>query len=217
MKSNKYVDLINTRNFALKTPNGRNTQVWYFHQQSLTIRSKPHNQSWDIKSTGKTNDMQIWSTNSKWWQLFKFVGSSGNFVNFQNANRILHTSNKDIEGQPIIVGKPTGGLNQKWNVLYLDKRGKTETKGLNEEFNFQINKPFYLVSELPFNRVAEMHGANNVWLRRWRKNTLAQQFFFDEVTKTIRSNQWKNYCLEIQSNGNSNNLRGTSGITSRWW
>jgi hypothetical protein len=25
MKSNKYLDLINNRNFALKTPNGRNT------------------------------------------------------------------------------------------------------------------------------------------------------------------------------------------------
>jgi hypothetical protein len=188
MKSNKYVDLINNRNFALKTSNGRNTQVWYFHQQSLTIRTKLNNQSWDIKSSGKTNDMQIWSTSSRWWQLFKYVGSSGNFVNFQNANRILHTSNKDIEGQPIIVGKPTGGLNQKWNVLYLDKKGKTETKGLNEEFGFHINRPFYLVSELPFNRVAEMLGGANMILKRWRNNAKQQQFFFDEVTKTVRNN-----------------------------
>jgi len=63
----RYLDLINNRNFALKTPNGRNTQVWYFHQQTLTIRSKYNNQSWDIKSSGKSNDMQIWSTNSRWW------------------------------------------------------------------------------------------------------------------------------------------------------
>jgi hypothetical protein len=32
MKSNKYIDLINNRNMVLKTPNGRNTQIWYFHQ-----------------------------------------------------------------------------------------------------------------------------------------------------------------------------------------
>jgi hypothetical protein len=55
MKSNRYLDLINNRNFVVKTSNGRNTQVWYFHQQTLTIRSKYNNQSWDIKNSGKTN------------------------------------------------------------------------------------------------------------------------------------------------------------------
>jgi hypothetical protein len=67
MKSNRYLDIINNRNIVLKTPNGRNTQIWYFHQQTLTIRAKFNNQSWDIKGSGKSNDMQIWSTNSRWW------------------------------------------------------------------------------------------------------------------------------------------------------
>jgi hypothetical protein len=89
---------------------------------------------------------------------------------------------------------------------------------LNEEFGFHINRPFYLVSELPFNRVAEMHGNTNVWLKRWRNNVKQQQWRFDEVTKVIRNNYhgWRNYCLEIQSNGRSNNLK-TAGINSRWW
>jgi len=63
----RYLDLINNRNFVIKTRNGRKTQVWYFHQQSLTIRTRYNNQSWDIKSAGRTNDMQIWSTNSGWF------------------------------------------------------------------------------------------------------------------------------------------------------
>jgi len=92
-----------------------------------------------------------------------------------------------------------------------------ETKGLNEEFGLHINRPFYLVSELPMNKVAEMLGGTNMVLKRWRKNTRQQQFFFDEKTKTIRNNYWKNYCLDIQSNGNSNNLRTVSSINSRWW
>jgi hypothetical protein len=66
-------------------------------------------------------------------------------------------------------------------------------------------------------RVAECHGANNIWLRRWRKGDTGQQFFFDEVSKTIRSQKWKNYAMEIQSNGGSKNLRMTSSINSRWW
>jgi hypothetical protein len=88
---------------------------------------------------------------------------------------------------------------------------------MNKDFGMVCNRPFYLRSRLPMKRVAECHGANNIWLRRWRKNTAAQQFFFDCTSKTIRSQQWKNYAMEIQSNGGSSNLRMTSGINSRWW
>jgi hypothetical protein len=66
MRSRRYLDLIG-RNFVIKTANGRNTQVWYFDQRSKTIKSRSNNQSWDIRSAGKTNDMQVWSTNSGWW------------------------------------------------------------------------------------------------------------------------------------------------------
>jgi hypothetical protein len=48
LASNRYLDLINNRNMVIKVPNGRKTQVWYFHQQSLTIRTRLNNQSWDI-------------------------------------------------------------------------------------------------------------------------------------------------------------------------
>ena len=67
MASHRYLDLINNRNMVIKTPNGRNTQIWWFDQKSLTIKTKLNNQSWDIQSSGKTNNMQIWSTNSGWW------------------------------------------------------------------------------------------------------------------------------------------------------
>jgi hypothetical protein len=90
MPSKRYLDIINNRNFAIKTPNGRRTQVWYFHQQSLTIRTRYNNQSWDIKSAGKTNDMQIWSTNSGWFQVFRY--EKGQFVNWSN-NKVL-----DVKG-----------------------------------------------------------------------------------------------------------------------
>jgi len=100
--------------------------------------------------------------------------------------------------------------------VYLDKAKALETKGLNEEFGFHINRPFYIRSRLPMQRVAECHGANNVWIRRWRKNTLAQQWYFDEVSKTIKNNQWKSHSLDIQGNGGSANVRCTT-TNSRWW
>jgi hypothetical protein len=48
LPSGRYLDLIGNRNMVIKTSNGRNTQRWYFHQQSLTIRTRLNNQSWDI-------------------------------------------------------------------------------------------------------------------------------------------------------------------------
>jgi hypothetical protein len=70
---------------------------------------------------------------------------------------------------------------------------------------------------MPFHRVVECVGANNLRINRYKKGKTQQQFFFDEKSKTIRSQTWKNYAMEIQSNGRNQNLRMTSGITSRWW
>jgi hypothetical protein len=47
--------------------------------------------------------------------------------------------------------------------MYLDKAKGPQTKGLNKEWGFHVNRPFYIISKLPFNRVVECHGANNVW------------------------------------------------------
>jgi hypothetical protein len=67
LPENRYLEVPDNRNMQIKTSNGRRQQVWYFHQQTLTIRTRYNNQSFDIKNSGKTNDMQIWSTNSNWW------------------------------------------------------------------------------------------------------------------------------------------------------
>jgi len=47
-------------------------------------------------------------------------------------------------------------------------------KGVNKDFGFHVNRPFYIISKLPFERVIECHGANNVWMKRWRNNARAQ-------------------------------------------
>jgi hypothetical protein len=68
MKGNKYLDLdVSNRYTVIKTSNGRKQQVWYFHQPSLTIRTRYNNRSLDIYNSGRTKTMQVWSTNSGWW------------------------------------------------------------------------------------------------------------------------------------------------------
>jgi hypothetical protein len=96
MKSHRYLDLINNRNLVIKTANGRNTQVWWFDQRSLTIKTKLNNQSWDIQNAGRTNNMQVWSTNSGWFQIFRYVGEQ--FINIQNKKALDVSGSKDVEG-----------------------------------------------------------------------------------------------------------------------
>ena len=66
MTGGRYLDLISNK-FVIKTRNGRKTQNWYFHQQSLTIRSRQNNYSWNIQSSGSSKDIVVTSTSSKWW------------------------------------------------------------------------------------------------------------------------------------------------------
>ena len=43
----RFLDLVSNK-FVIKTPNGFKSQVWYFDQRSLTIRSRSAHKSWDI-------------------------------------------------------------------------------------------------------------------------------------------------------------------------
>jgi hypothetical protein len=66
MSANRYIDLVGN-NMVIKTPNSRKSQIWYFDQRSYTIKTRVNNKSWDIISSGKTDRMQVYSTNSGWW------------------------------------------------------------------------------------------------------------------------------------------------------
>jgi hypothetical protein len=55
LPAHRYLEVINNRNIAIKTPNGRKTQIWWFDQKSLTIKTKLNNQSWDITNSGRSS------------------------------------------------------------------------------------------------------------------------------------------------------------------
>jgi len=47
------------------------------------------------------------------------------------------------------------------------------------------------------NRVVECVGASNLVLKTLRKANKGQQFFLDDKTQTIESNQWKGRSITI--------------------
>lgn len=56
--------------------------------------------------------------------------------------------------------------NQRWNIVYLDQKAKEQTKGLNKQFGFHINRPFYIVSKMTMGRVVEANGGNTLKIMR---------------------------------------------------
>jgi len=105
-------------------------------------------------------------------------------------NKVLDVAGgKDSEATNVQVYKKNGTPAQRWKVVYTDKMGDEayQKKGLDKDFGFLVNELFYLRSRLPMQRVMEAVGANNIVIKRWVKNRTAQQFYFDPVSKTIKS------------------------------
>lgn len=53
---------------------------------------------------------------------------------------------KDVQGQAVDIENNKNAKNQKWRIVYLDEMEKTRTKGINKDYGFEINRPFYFVS-----------------------------------------------------------------------
>jgi len=79
------------------------------------------------------------------------------------------TSSKDEEAAAVGVQKRTNNANQRWRVIYTDN-STTQTKGLDKEFGFYLNRPFYIVSRLPTNRVIEYQNGSWIRIRQWQMN-----------------------------------------------
>ena len=61
----RYLDLLPNRYFYIKTRNGRKTQIFWFDQKTLTIKSRHWTSySWTILSSGNGKDIWVNSTAS---------------------------------------------------------------------------------------------------------------------------------------------------------
>jgi len=69
----------------------------------------------------------------------------------------------DAENRNIIMWSKHKGMNQQWNIIYADEWKKEPIKGeLNTEFGLYVERPFYIVSQLPRNRYLSINGREMV-------------------------------------------------------
>jgi hypothetical protein len=77
---------------------------------------------------------------------------------------------------------------------------------LNKNFGLEINRPFFIRSKLPFEKVVTKHG-NSLRLETRKNNgNNEQHFIFDGTTKTIKSVADKGRSISIQGGGSSPGL-----------
>lgn len=102
--------------------------------------------------------MQVYNTNRKWNQVFKIDGE--HVVNVRGA--VLSVLGKDSEAANIGVAKKNGSTAQHWKIVYCNSV-KDNTTGFNEQFGFQINKPFFFISELYMGYALRNNGHTYTW------------------------------------------------------
>lgn len=213
MKSNRHLtQLSSVRDAMIKTPNGNNSQKFYFDQKTRTIRL--------VRSTGYSleakhnNSLQYGSARAHPTMQFKY--EKGYLINVK-TNKVFDVSGgKDAEAQKVHMWNRHNGANQRWRIVYVDQF-KEQKKGLIEEFGLFANRPFYIRSRLPNRRMAECGNNYDVRQRRWRNNETGQQWVFDPTTKVIRSKKWSNRVLEVQNHSNGLGNMRCYTPTSRWW
>jgi len=123
---------------------------------------------------------------------------------------------KDSEGASLTVSKRTNALYQQWTVVYSDKAKALKTEGLKEDFGWHIGRPFYIITKMGSGRALEVVGGRNVVLKWKQYKNINQQFYFDNESKTIRSQASRSKALEIQNSGTSSNLQVWT-VNGRWW
>jgi hypothetical protein len=123
---------------------------------------------------------------------------------------------ENAEGGQVIFSKKTSSIQQRWTVVYSEKEVALKTEGLQADFGFSINRPFYIISKLSFGRALTVVGGRNVVIQAKKYKNVGQQFYFDNATKTIKSQQYKDKSIDIQNSGTSRNVQiwKTNG---RWW
>ena len=120
----------------------------------------------------------------------------------------------DQENRNVIVHNRHGGLNQQWEILYVDVAKPEPTSGLNPDFGLYINRPFMIRSYLGQRRYLDLVG-NNVLIKT-KNGRPSQNFVFDQKTRTIHPMSNKRKSFDITSSGRNRNLQ-VANTNSGWF
>jgi len=123
---------------------------------------------------------------------------------------------KDKEGNTVITWNRHNGANQKWKILYLDEKDEEPTTGLDEDSGLYRNRPFYLISRLPKHRALTVSHGRYLRIVDKKKDNQHQIFYFDHLTRTVKSKAYTGKSISIPNKGRNNAL-DVETTNARWW
>jgi len=106
-------------------------------------------------------------------------------------------SAKDTENRQVIMWNRHNGLNQQWDIIYVsDYKGPAKKGEKSDKFGFYVERPFYIVSDMPRHRYIDCKGGRNIVIN-YPHGGKSQQWFFDMKTRTIKSVKYTNKSFDI--------------------
>lgn len=109
-------------------------------------------------SQGRNANLGMSKTNARWFQMFKYSANSGTITNEKGkVISIQNQSGYDNENRFVGVANQNGELYQQWDIVYADSFKGWPKKGeLNKDYGLIVERPFYIVSELPNHNYLDM-------------------------------------------------------------
>jgi hypothetical protein len=112
----------------------------------------------------------------------------------------------------VFIQNRHGGINQQWEIVY---EWKEPTKGqLNKDFGLYVERPFYVVSQLPKNRYLDW--INNNMVIKTSNGYDSQKWFFDQRSRTVKNLKEPTKSWDIAGSGKHSNLQ-IYNTNSGWW
>lgn len=107
----RVLTVVGGRNLVIRTHNRQdNKQIFFLDPGTKTIKSVAYNtKSIDIQNGGGSSNLQIWNTNARWFQLFKY--DNGHIVNIKDGRAMDVSGNNDRENQNVIMYRKRNALN----------------------------------------------------------------------------------------------------------
>jgi hypothetical protein len=113
-----------------------------------------------------------------------------------------------------MIYKKHGGLNQQWDVIYVDEyKGEPEKGEFSPKFGLYVERDFYIVSQLGANRYLDLIGNNMVI--KTKNSRKSQIWYFDQRSYTIKT-RVNNKSWDIISSGKTTRMQVYS-TNSGWF
>jgi len=137
--------------------------------------------------------------------MFRYDTKTGHIVN--EKGKVFDVSGAvDAQNRQVIIWNKHGGINQQWDIVYVNEWKGWPKKGeMNKDFGLYVERPFYVVSELPKHRYLDW--INNNMVIKTPNGFDTQKWYFDQKSRTIKNLKQPTKSFDIQNSGRSDNLQ----------